>query len=946
MSALILSTALCLLAAGVPAAKVPITLHTADGLTLRLDPAKPVIRFEEVLEVKGAPNIYKPGPIVLDQTEPTPLILSGRCEYSTKAETGGWMNRWLALNISGVYADGEQMPEQSAYFGQYDHGPQFNARVVCPDKPLRQVEVKPTGDGKFTDITLRPARYLITSPQSPISALEGGFCQPFSIKGCELSGTVTYQAADDHITIRCRFRSDRESDRAVSAYVAIPFDAVGGTWHDDVRASRKIEPGRIYRRDDRWYGAGRDGYEDRYPLACVEDANGNALAIATDLSEPRVFRTEYDADKRELRIRYDIGLSPDAGRWANQGSFTAYVFTYNGADGFRGAADKFQRIFAWAFERRYGPEGMWIPFVSPESIPGGWEDFHIRFVESLGNMGWEQAHGMLPLKYVEPWIHHQTDLPDVIVKAASGPIDPAAAVSSVKQAAKDASIPEDVRRRCAAYSGSYITDNWGLPQGYFFRQPGRKENMMIVNPNPDLPAPPGSDYSSGGWDWENILEVNRLAAQWHVDGWIQTRASETPHVQIDAECKVSGKQSLRLDPTPAKSQWAIWTRGIGQTFYYKGDSAGPFELSYRTKLANTPAGGTRLHWKITFWYPDGTSQAVPIELRTSDFEPRRDTITPKAKPIAISVWFGKDDRSVDPTIAWLDDVKLTVAGSTDNLLANGDFESAQLLPSTLGGIYLDTMECYQNNLNYRHDHWKFAEEPLTFDTARKPALHQVFSHVTFARRAAEWARPRGKVVFANCAPATCFGAPYCDAMGGEEFWGPDGKWTPKSDREFNFVRFMSGAKSWSILQYSDLTDDQIARYAKRCLFYGVYPSWIYKWGEPTFVCRIRPLYAKLMPVLIEINTAGWRPLTLASSSNPNIWLERFGEGDTIYLTAFNPTAETQSAKVTLDTRASMTSRSTVTDLLSASHVTLAGDETLSFDVTVAGEDVSVIKLAR
>lgn len=903
MNALTLGTMLCAVAMAIPAvAGAPITLRTEDGLELRLDPAKPLIRFEEVLEVKDAPDVYRPGAIVLDQSEPTPLILSGRCEYSTKAETAGWMNRWLALNISGTYSDGEQMPEQSAYFGQYNHGPQSNSRVVCPDKPLKQVEVKPTGDGKFADITLRPARYLITSPQSAISQRDGAFSQPFSIKESALSGTVTYQAADDYITIRCRFRSERKADRAISTYVAIPFDAVGGVWHDDVRSSRRIEKGRIYRRDDRWYGAGRDGYEDRYPLACVEDSKGNGLAIATDLSEPRVFRTEYDASRKELRIRYDIGLSPDAGRWANQGSFTTYLFTYDGADGFRGAAERFQRIFAWAFERRYGAEGMWIPFVSPESIPGGWEDFHIRFVESLGNMGWEQAHGMLPLKYVEPWIHHQCDLPDVIVKAASGAVDPAAAIASAKEAAKDTTIPEDIRRRCQAYLGSYITDNWGQPQGYFFRQPGRKENMMIVNPNPDLPAPSGSDYSSGGWDWENLMECDRLAPQWHVDGWIQSRCSETPHVHIDTQDKASGKQSLRLDAVPSKSQWAIWTRGIGQTFYYAGNSPGPFELSYSAKLAEVPPGGTKLGAKITFWYADGTSdsQSLPLLANENDigWHVSSHIITPKVKPVAISVWFGKGDRSADPTVVWLDDVKLAAAGSTENLLTNGDFESAQLLPSALGGVYLDTMECYTNNLNYRREHWKFAEEPLTFDSARKPALHQVFSHVAFARRAAEWARTRGKVVFANCAPATCFGAPYCDAMGGEEFWAPDGKWTPKSDREFNFVRFMAGAKSWSILQYSDLTDDQIARYLNRCLFYGVYPSWIYKWNDPTFVARIRPLYARLTPVLIEINTAGWRPLTLASSSNPNVWLERFGDGDTAYLTVFNPTSQPQSATIT------------------------------------------------
>jgi len=949
-----------------PSSAPTIPLQTADGLQIHVDPAKPLIRFEEVVEVKGAPNIYKDGPISLEQRDPAPLILSGRCEYSTKAETGGWMNRWLALNISGTYSDGEQMPEQSAYFGQYDHGPQFNARVVCPDKPLSQVEVTRAGGdvksaAKFTDVTLKAARYRITSPQSKCSLFDSVVSQEFAIKESALAGTVTYQAADDYIVVRCRFASENKTDRAVSAYVAVPFDAVGGTWHDDVRASRKIEAGRIYRRDDRWYGAGRDGYEDRYPLACVEDAKGSGLAIATDLAEPRVFRTEYDAARRELRIRYDIGLSPNAGRWANQGSFAAYLFTYDGADGFRGAADKFQRIFAWAFERR-AREGMWIPFVTPESIPGGWEDFHIRFVESVSNMGWEQARGMYSLKYVEPWIHHQQDMPDIVVKTAGGAIDPAASIKIAKQVVGDASVPEDVRRRFAAYPGSCITDNWGQPQGYFFRQPGRKENMMIVNPNPDLPAPAGSDYSSGGWDWANILETNNLPAQWHVDGWVQRKTSETPHVQIDSGQKASGRQSLRLDPAPSKHYYPMWTRGIDQTFYYKGDSAGPFELSYSARAEDVPAAGTRLAWRVTFWYKDGSSEARSIALDStpllanqrqgevgrvgSAWKRFSQTLSARTKPYAITVGFGKDSRDVDPTIAWVDDVRLTAQGGSENLLANGDFESAELMPSPLGGIYLDTMECYANNLNYRREHWRFSEEPPTFDSARKPALHQVFSHITFARRSAQWARARGKIVFANCAPVTCFGAPYADAMGGEEFWAPGGKWTPKTDREFNFVRLMSGSKSWSILQYDNLDADQIGKYAKRCAFYGVYPSWIYKWADPVFVSRIRPLYAKLMPILVEINTAGWRPLTLASSSNPNVWLERFGEGDTIYLTAFNATSEPQSAKITMDKRAGMTSHSGLVEMLDGAKPAMTGDETPSFDLTLAPEDLKVLKLTR
>lgn len=938
------------------------------GQSITKFPAKPMIRFEEVLEVKDSPNLLKdiragkwvkadnsPHTVRLHQTTAAPLILSGWCRYETKSETAGWMNRFLAVNITGLYTDGEAVPEQSAYFGQYNHGPQFNSKVLCPDKPLESVEVKLTADDSkstaaFRDVTLKQAQYRVTSPNQSCSRLDSVLSQDFIIVESDIKGNVKYQATDNYIVARCRFRSVKKIDRAVSAYFIIPFDAIGGTWHDDIRCSRRIETGRIYRCDDRWYGAGRDGYDDRYPLGCVENKDGVGLCIATDLSEPRVFRIEYDADKRELRIRYDIGLSPDAGRWANQGSFTAYLFTYDGRDGFRGAADKYQRIFDWAFTKRAKQEGMWIPFVTPESIPGGSEDFHIKYVESLSNISWEQANGMYSMKYVEPWIHHQCDMPEAVVRGVSGPVDPSISIKLSKDLplAKDSIVSQEVPNRFAGYTGSYITDNWGEPQGYFFRQPGRKENMMIVNPNPDIPAAEGALFSSGGFDWDNILETNHLSGQWHIDGWLPRRACETPLVQIDSEQKNSGSQSVRLDPVPSKSPYPVWTRGIDQTFYYKGDSTGPFELSYSARGENIPPGGAIIGWNVNIWYEDGTSERPRAKLEGINSEWKRFTqvIETKQKPCAISVGFGKDSRDVDSSTIWIDDVKLVVKGRSENLLDNGDFESAQLMPGRFGGIYLDTMECYTNNLNYRREHWPYAEEPLTFDSARKPALQQQFSQITFARRVAEWARQRNKIVFANCAPVTCFAAPYLDAMGGEEFWLSDGKFVPKADREFNFIRFMSGAKSWSILQYSDLNQEQVEHYFKRCSFYGVYPSWIYRWSDPVFVARIRPLYAKLMPVLVEINSAGWRPLTLASSNNENIWVERFGDGDTIYLTVFNPTSEPQSAMITIDNRAGMSERSKLLEMVAGDKLSLSGTKLVSFDVKLAPEDLQVFKIVR
>jgi len=241
---------------------------------------------------------------------------------------------------------------------------------------------------------------------------------------------------------------------------------------------------------------------------------------------------------------------------------------------------------------------------------------------------------------------------------------------------------------------------------------------------------------------------------------------------------------------------------------------------------NVPPEGTTVWAIVEFLSADDRADLhrIPLDGLGTEWKTYSVTLIPRLQPIAATVRFQSWFETPDPSTVWIDDVKLSTHGSQANLLANGDFESAQLLEGQLDGIYLDTMESYLNNLNYRREHWRFTNDPLTFDFSRRPALHQLFSHVSYARRISEWARQQGMIVFGNCSPHTPFGAPYLDVMGGEEYWAPNGKYTPRSDADFCFVRFMCRGKPFCLLQYSDLSCDQIQRYVKRCLFYGVFPG--------------------------------------------------------------------------------------------------------------------------
>ncbi len=982
-----------------------ILLRTDDGLRLRLNRSdgsartlaidgdssrlgSPIIRFEEVVEDSNAPDLLSgkdwsvpeasieesanghPGRwmavsgenevrpkarVQVDQTEPQPLVLSGWCQADVEGEAFGWFNRHLALNANAVYADGTRMPEVSAYFGQYDHGPQFNKRVICPDRPISHVDLDLSAPGGkcrawYRDVKLQPARYLISSTSDPLERIDHLVQQEFAIESASLRGLVTYQPKADCIEVRCSFKSTRPSDRAVSAYLAIPFDALGGVWWDDFRTKRTIEPGVIYR-GGRWYGAGRDGYNSRYPIACVEDAEGHGLAVGTSVAEPRVFQTEYDAGRKELRIRFDIGLSPDAGRWANRGSFTAYLFTYS--DGFRGATEKYHRMFSWAFENRIEKQGIWLAFMDPNAIVGQ-EDFHFAFLESVGHMGWDETQGMHSFRYVEPWIHHHEFPAHIPAPEAHGPVVPQGSIDLARRIAEqnDRSVPLDIRRRYPAYLGSYIEDKWGNPQGYFFRSPqgGRNENMMIVNPNDRLPPPPGSAFSSGGWDREIVRETGEIRRQWHLPGWSLARVSEHPFLEVDDSRAASGKRSVRLDPVQGKSYFEQYYRGLSRILRFEGDVDGQLTLSYSARGENVPDSGTAFTWRITCWYEDGTStgQSFPIGSLGKEWHRSTHTMTIERRPRFISVSLQSPTWTPDSTVLWIDDVSLT-AGDRE-LLTNGGFEEAELLPCRLDGVYLDTMECYEANLNYRRSHWPYAEEPLTFDSARSPALHQVFSHVTFARRMAEWMHSTGRLTFGNCTPVTPFAAPYLDVLGTEFFWKPGGKWTPMSDAEFSFIRFMARGKPYCALQYSDLSVEEQTRYVKRCLFYGVFPSnqaapsggWY--WADPIVVDRHRPVFAKYVPIIKDVAEAGWEPLTLARSDDPDVWIERFGRGESFYLTVFNSASTRKAAVVTLDPRCGATGKSSLIDVLSRKSVRWEPSGGRSFRVELEPEDVAVYRV--
>jgi hypothetical protein len=67
--------------------------------------------------------------------------------------------------------------------------------------------------------------------------------------------------------------------------------------------------------------------------------------------------------------------------------------------------------------------------------------------------------------------------------------------------------------------------------------------------------------------------------------------------------------------------------------------------------------------------------------------------------------------------------------------------------------------------------------------------------------------------------------------------------------------------------------------------------------QPEFYNRDRPLFKQYVPLCKLVAEAGWEPITLARSSDENVYVERFG---TRYLTVFNDSTVPQTVTITLD----------------------------------------------
>ncbi len=291
-----------------------------------------------------------------------------------------------------------------------------------------------------------------------------------------LSLQAGFKADANHIVVQGRLSSTSGKDRAVTLLFALPLDAAGWRWGDDIRQSRLID-GKAELVNVVNAGCGATGTMSLYPLAAIcSDKEG--LALGLDMGQAAQYRLACHAGTKQFYIAYDFGLVPESEQFPSAADFCLVIFRFDPEWGFRAAFDKYTKIFPDYFRVRSADQGIWMPFTDVSKVEG-WQDFGFKYHEGNNNVPWDDEHGVLSFRYTEPmtwWMRMEKDRPRTVSEAVQ--IRNELARSGGGNEARMAQVSET----------SAMWDDSGQPALMFRDTPWCNGAVWSLNPNPALPG--------------------------------------------------------------------------------------------------------------------------------------------------------------------------------------------------------------------------------------------------------------------------------------------------------------------------------------------------------------------------------------------------------------------------------------------------------------------------
>jgi hypothetical protein len=503
---------------------------------------------------------------------------------------------------------------------------------------------------------------------------------------------------------------------------------------------------------------------------------------------------------------------------------------------------------------------------------------------------------------------------------------------------------------------SCIEDAWGYPAALGMGG----DEMVFLNAAPGIPAANGYGVNSADVEMACVNEALSLNGKYHLDNWDPAAYDFVRAYSIDNNNPHSGKQCVKITTDPHYSHWSPWARGVKQISTLAKPYAGPVEIEFWARGDSTSNG--KLYANVVMRWEDGSDQlfTATADKITGEWQRYHAVVTPK-KPVRHYQLFVKLEYSGKDV--WVDDFRFGPEGKDLNWLANAGFEKGSWIDAEISGVYLDTLESTQGFINHRKEHFPYLKTNLSFNWERRVVQPHIFGVWEFAKDLSGKLHRDGKLLMANACPLwTPFCVPWVDVAGQEEEWVPDGKgWAPKSDSSFNWCRSMTGSKPYCLLLQSRGDVEKVRKQLARCTFYGVFPSFgvlaagperkiteVYYWNKDALE-QDRPVWKKYMPALKTIAKAGWEPVTYATCSNSDIWLERYGSPSAgkCYIAAFTQKGTAQTGAITIDRKAlGLSGKITIKPVLGSFKPVVLQPDQSKLDIQVPAEDTVIVSVSK
>jgi len=281
----------------------------------------------------------------------------------------------------------------------------------------------------------------------------------------------------------------------------------------------------------------------------------------------------------------------------------------------------------------------------------------------------------------------------------------------------------------------------------------------------------------------------------------------------------------------------------------------------------------------------------------------------------------------------------------------------------LDGEYVDSFVMWGTYINQRKEHFSATDTPLTFKAGSPDiiGIPVIFSTIEFTK----WLReqiPSGKYLIANgvLAGKVMWGYNLFDFMGQEIKWVKETtngfELVPESDEYLSYRRTLSYQRPYGFLMnvdFNTMSFEMVEKYMKVCLFYGIYPSMFSHnasednyFSLPQFYQRDRELFKKYIPLIREINTAGWTPITNAYTNDKDIYIERFGNiNNSLFFTIRNISDSPKTILLKIDrNKLNLSGELVIKHLISSEKEKNISADIDEVEISIGSQDVDLIKI--